>query len=104
MGATTLAAASPEAVARAAAVLDDEPRSAALRAFDALERLIEHQRRRVLTLAQELNPRLTSDDVLQPHDYPELRESAVWNYEDGVLAGMMAAQIAARAELRRQGA
>ena len=88
-----LAAASPEAVARAAAVLDD-----------ALERLIEHQRRRVLTLAQELNPRLTSDDVLQPHDYPELRESAAWNYEDGVLAGMMAAQIAARAELRRQGA
>lgn len=93
MGATTLAAASPEAVARAAAVLDD-----------TLERLIEHQRRRVLTLAQELNPRLTSDDVLQPHDYPELRESAAWNYEDGVLAGMMAAQIAARAELRRQGA
>lgn len=93
MGATTLAAASPEAVARAAAVLDD-----------VLERLIEHQRRRVLTLAQELNPRLTSDDVLQPHDCPELRESAAWNYEDGVLAGMMAAQIAARAELRRQGA
>lgn len=93
MGATTLTAASPEAVAQAAAVLDD-----------ALERLIEHQRRRVLTLAQELNPRLTSDDVLQPHDYPELRESAAWNYEDGVLAGMMAAQIAARAELRRQGA
>lgn len=66
-----------------------------------LERMIVHQRARVLKQAQELNPRLTSEDVLQPHDYAELRESAPWNYEDGVLAGLMAAQIAVRAELRR---
>lgn len=63
--------------------------------------MIDHQQRRVLRLAQELNPRLTSEDVLQPHDYPDLRGSAPWNYEDGVLAGLMAAQIAMRAALRQ---
>lgn len=67
----------------------------------SLARMIDHQQRRVLRLAQELNPRLTSEDVLQPHDYPDLRGSAPWNYEDGVLAGLMAAQIAMRAALRQ---
>ena len=66
-----------------------------------LAQMIDHQQRRVLRLAQELNPRLTSEDVLQPHDYPDLRGSAPWNYEDGVLAGLMAAQIAMRAALRQ---
>lgn len=86
----------------------EEP-AAALTVAQAVEDLLEgplalmidHQQRRVLRLAQELNPRLTSEDVLQPHDYPDLRGSAPWNYEDGVLAGLMAAQIAMRAALRQ---
>ncbi len=65
-----------------------------------LDRLIEHQRKRVLSHARQIDPRLTADDILQPDDYPQLRGDPKWNYEDGVLAGMMAAQIAIRVELR----
>ena len=73
---------------------------------DAIERLLEEmialQRRRVLEHARRLDPRLTDDDVQQPQDFPELRTSAEWNYEDGILAGFQAAQAAIRAHSRRE--
>jgi hypothetical protein len=65
------------------------------------EELIAQQRKKVLALARRLNPRLTDDDVQQPHDFPELASSPEWQYEDGVLAGYCAAQMAVRAQLRR---
>jgi hypothetical protein len=65
------------------------------------EELIAHQRRRVLDEARRLNPRLTEEDVQQPQDFPELAGSAEWNYEDGLLAGYLAAQMAVRARLRK---
>jgi hypothetical protein len=65
------------------------------------EELIAQQRKKVLALAHRLNPQLTEDDVQQPHDFPELAGSPEWNYEDGVLAGYCAAQMAVRAQLRR---
>jgi hypothetical protein len=65
------------------------------------EELIGQQRKRVLEHARRLNPQLTEDDVQQPHDFPELAGSAEWNYEDGVLAGYCAAQMAVRVKLRR---
>ena len=40
---------------------------------------------------------------IEEDDYPELARDPRWNYEDGVLAGMLAAQMALRAELRRRG-
>jgi hypothetical protein len=72
---------------------------------DALERLLDEmitqQRTRVLDHARRLNPRVTEDDVQQPHDFPELAGSAEWNYEDGVLAGYQAVQAAMRATMRK---
>jgi len=65
------------------------------------EELIAQQRKRVLEHARRLNPQLTEDDVQQPHDFPELAGSAEWNYEDGILAGYCAAQMAVRVKLRR---
>lgn len=65
------------------------------------EELIAQQRRRVLELARRLNPRLTEDDIQQPHDFPELAQNPEWNYEDGVLAGYQAAQMAVRVRLTR---
>jgi hypothetical protein len=65
------------------------------------EELITHQRKRVLEAARRLNPSLTEDDITQPHDFPELSTNPEWNYEDGVLAGYLAAQMAVRARLRR---
>jgi hypothetical protein len=64
------------------------------------DELIAQQRKRVLSLARSLNPSLTEDDIQQPHDFPELAQSPEWNYEDGVLAGYCAAQMAVRAQLR----
>ncbi len=66
--------------------------------FDELAVL---QRKKVYQAALRINPRLTEDDITQPHDYPELATNAEWNYEDGVLAGYLAAQMAVRARLRR---
>jgi hypothetical protein len=65
------------------------------------EELIVHQKKRVLDAARRLNPKLTEDDVTQPQDFPELSGNPEWNYEDGILAGYLAAQMAVRARLRR---
>jgi ferritin-like protein len=63
--------------------------------------LIAHQRKRVLEHARRLNPRLTEDDIQQPQDFPELYGNSEWQYEDGILAGYLAAQMAVRARRRR---
>jgi hypothetical protein len=65
-------------------------------AVAALERMIVQQRERCLELARRLHPGLTADDITQPHDYPELAQNWHWNYEDGVLAGLVAAQLTLR--------
>jgi hypothetical protein len=65
-------------------------------AIDALEGMIAQQRARCLELARRLRPGLTADDITQPHDFPELSQSWHWNYEDGVLAGLLAAQLTLR--------
>jgi hypothetical protein len=71
----------------------------------ALERLfaelIDQQRQRVLAHARRLNPALTEEDVQQPQDFPELAGNPEWNYEDGLLAGYLAALMAVRVELRK---
>ena len=66
-----------------------------------LDEMIVQQRKRVLEQARRLNPKLTEDDIAQPHDFPELATAPEWNYEDGVLAGYCAAQMAIRAQMRR---
>ena len=58
----------------------------------SLDGAIAQQRAKVLALAARINPRLTSDDVLSPADFPELAGDAQFNYEDGILAGLLAAR------------
>ncbi len=71
--------------------------------IDALfEELITHQRMKVLGLARDKIPHLTGDDILNPHDYPELCADPVFNYEEGFAAGLLAAQIAVRARVFRE--
>lgn len=68
--------------------------------FEALfEAMIAAQRAKVLRIARELNPQITPDDVLNPHDFPELDQDAQYNFEDGILSGYISAQMAVRAEL-----
>jgi hypothetical protein len=67
-----------------------------------LEQMIQHQRARVLALARAINPRLTGDDILSPDDFPELAADPRFTYEDGLLAGLLSAQMALRAWSRDQ--
>jgi hypothetical protein len=62
-----------------------------------LEQMVEHQRAKVLRIAREVNPVLTADDILNPQDFPALVGDEAFNYEDGLLAGMISAKIALRA-------
>ncbi len=63
---------------------------------NTLSELIESQRKKVMRIAQELGVHLTAEDILNPHDFPELHRSPRFNFEDGVLAGLLSAQMALR--------
>lgn len=73
--------------------------------FDEIDREIaaieEVQSRKVIDLARRLLPGLTSEDIRNPHDFPELNDPD-WQYEDGVLAGIQSVRIALRAMRNRQ--
>jgi hypothetical protein len=72
--------------------------------WDTVERLLDEmaamQEQKLLALARRLVPQLTSEDLRNPHDFVALVESAEFNYEDGILAGLRAAGIAVRAARR----
>jgi hypothetical protein len=68
-----------------------------------LSEMVAAQEAKVLALARRIVPHVTAEDVRNPHDFPALVESAEFNYEDGVLAGLRAAEAAVRAA-RRDGA
>lgn len=72
---------------------------------DEIERLLEGmisaQRERLAELAGRIEPSLTPDDLLQPHDHPALAASPDFNFEDGVLAGYLALRAALRAIRQR---
>jgi len=65
-----------------------------------LERMIEQQRAKVLKLAREALPHLSAEDVVNPLDFQDRKAHPTFDYEDGILAGLISAQIALRAELR----
>ncbi len=78
-----------------------DDRQTLLREIDRLlESAILQQRKKALAMAQAILPSLTSEDVLNPDGYPELAADGPFNYEDGVLAGLLAAQIDIRAATR----
>ncbi|MDP3278551.1 MAG: hypothetical protein Q8Q09_25400 [Deltaproteobacteria bacterium] len=73
------------------------------RAFATIEALllqmVEHQEQKVAAFARRLRPRLTADDLKNPHDFDELNDPD-FNYEDGHLAGLHAAVSALRRAVR----
>lgn len=62
-----------------------------------LDELAEGQQKKVLALGQKIRPNLTSEDALQPNDYPELEENPLFRYEEGVLEGILTVRAAIRA-------
>lgn len=63
------------------------------RTLDALAR---QQEARVLSLARRLRGDLTAEDLRNAHDFRELDDTD-FHYEDGTLAGLLAALSAVRA-------
>jgi len=59
-----------------------------------MNEMIEQQKIRLLAAANELLPNLTSDDILQPNDFPELEVHPHFRYEEGVLEGLQSALAA----------
>ncbi|HYH96095.1 hypothetical protein [Hyalangium sp.] len=64
------------------------------------ERMIAQQQAKVLRLAREAVPNLSPEEVRNAHDFPELKEHPTFEYEDGILAGLISAQMALRAEIK----
>jgi hypothetical protein len=63
--------------------------------IDALfEELIEAQRSKLIALARRIDPTLTADDLLQPHDHARLASHSSYQFEDGLLAGLLSARAA----------
>lgn len=66
--------------------------------IEALDNLFEEmvffQRARLFKLAEKFIPNITTDDILQPNDFPELENSPTFRYEEGVVEGLLTAQIA----------
>lgn len=58
--------------------------------------LIDAQEKKLLHLARRINPKVTSDDILQPQDFPELENNPEFRYEEGYLHALRAMQAAFR--------
>lgn len=63
------------------------------------DEMISYQRKKILNIAREHYPAIGGDDLLNPHDFPKLEADNRFQFEDGMLAGYIAAQMAVRAEL-----
>lgn len=61
-----------------------------------LSDMIEQQRNKVVQRAREIMPACTFEDIMNPDGVPAFRTDATFHYEDGILAGLIAAQIALR--------
>ena len=61
------------------------------------DELIEQQEKKLLEYAATIIPNVTSDDILQPNDYPELENHPFFRYEEGFLKGIHAAKMAVMA-------
>ena len=61
-----------------------------------LEGLVVRQREKLLKVARELVPNATPEDIRNPQDFSELLNDPLFNYEDGLLAGLLSAQAALR--------
>lgn len=59
-----------------------------------LAELIDYQQKVVLATGRKIVPMLTTDDVLQPNDFPELEGHPYFRYEEGMLAGLNSAAMA----------
>lgn len=63
---------------------------------EVLERMISKQRDKVRDVVLDILPHLGPDELQDPQDHPEVADDAMFNFEDGLLAGLMSARMALR--------
>ncbi len=68
------------------------------------DELVEGQRIKLLNLARRIVPHLTTDDLLQPNDFPQLERDPLFRYEEGVLEGLLTARMAYLAKVKESNA
>ncbi len=61
-----------------------------------LDEICIAQAEKVLKCGRNFVPTLTSEDALQPNDYPELENNPHFRYEEGVLEGVQTVRAALR--------
>lgn len=64
-----------------------------------LEDMVSHQQQVLLALARRIVPNATSEDILQPNDFPDLETHPSFRYEEGILCGLQSALMAVRTHL-----
>lgn len=62
--------------------------------LNLLNEICEQQQEKMLRCGREFIPNLTSEDALQPVDYPELENNPHFRYEEGVLEGVQTVRAA----------
>jgi len=78
--------------------MDDlEPLFADMEAL--FERIIAQQRDKAMAVALDILPHLNPEDIQDPQDYPEVAADTMFNYEDGLLAGLLSARAALRSAI-----
>ena len=63
-----------------------------------IEEIAEGQRKKLLACAERIVPHVTSEDLLQPNDFPELENHPVFRYEEGALEGILTVYTALLAQ------
>lgn len=59
-----------------------------------LDEVMKNQQKKLLEVGEQLVPGLTSDDLLQPNDFPVLESHPAFRYEEGVMHGIQMLQMA----------
>ncbi len=54
------------------------------------------QENKLMKMAEKIRPNITTDDLLQPVDYPELEFNPLFRHEEGILEGLKMAYMALR--------
>lgn len=65
------------------------------------EVMTEQQRRKLIKIAHAIRPNLSEDDLRDPHSIPDVTNKPHYAFEDGILSGIISAQMAILSEFRQ---
>lgn len=63
--------------------------------------MCEQQRQKLIKIAHKIRPDLSEDDLRDPHSFPEVTSKPHYAFEDGILSGIISAQMAVLSEFRQ---